>query len=204
MVPPSLVDSHAGESGALGTIVMIAGLATLVVGVVHAALTGSGHLDREPTADERADVTVLRIALDAAAIAALELDRTDERAADRLIRICRALRGVRAAWRWGGAIDFEMMRAGEAHRVAERYVVEARLRGRDDGAELALVTIVVAAAQELFTVARVRDGEELRAALEALSSAHALDVRSVDVVVTPTTSAALARAYAHELIAIVR
>ncbi len=110
------------------------------------------------------------------------------------------------AWRYGGAVASPTRNAAEAHRTSERYLLDARLRARvdDPDADLALLTIVIAAQQELLASVRITRAEEQRLALEALSATHAIEVISLETVVTPTTTHALAHAYGDELIVLAR
>jgi uncharacterized membrane protein len=158
--------------------------------------------------------------------------KTAEGRATMLREVALLLRRLRDAWVYGGAINEPMMWKRDAQQVFTRHVADARARFEtetvrneqgvttravapalhpttDDGPGLMLVTIVVAARHELFTVEHVADGEDLRKALEALSSMTAAELIAIEIVWMPSaederlSSIALEAAYADRpLIAI--
>ena len=108
----------------------------------------------------------------------------------------------------GGAYNHDMMSMELAHQVFERQVADARatfshelirnqagtvttaaapalVRRPDEGPGLVLVTLVVASRDELFTVRRVGNGDDLRLALESLSAVTAPRLIAMEVVWTP-------------------
>ena len=122
------------------------------------------------------------------------------------------LRRVRDAWVYGGAVN-EPMRGLDAAKAAfDRHVDDARARftketivnvqgqkalasggdftpRSDEGAGLILVTLIVAARSELFTVAHIGNGEDLRKALEAASHRAASDLVAIEIVWQPSEDA---------------
>jgi len=134
---------------------------------------------------------------------------TDEGRLTMLREVCLLLRRVRDAWVYGGAVN-EPMRPIDAAKVAfDRHVDDARARfsketianvqGRtttadggqltprsEEGEGLILVSIVIAARSELFTVSKIGDGEDLRKALEAASNRTANDLVAIEIVWQPS------------------
>jgi uncharacterized membrane protein len=122
------------------------------------------------------------------------------------------LRRVRDAWVYGGAVN-EPMRAMAGAKVAfDKHVDDARARfsretvsnvqgvqtqadggehtpRSDQGAGLILVSIIIAARSELFTVSKIGDGEDLRKALEAASNRTAADLVAIEIVWQPAEDA---------------
>jgi uncharacterized membrane protein len=137
------------------------------------------------------------------------------------------LRRVRDAWVYGGAVNEPMRGMGAAKSVFDRHVDDARARFRqetvtnvagqratatpaqdyipraDEGPGLILVTIIVAARSELFTVAHIGDGEDLRKALEAASHRSPSELVAIEIVWQPSedsdrmSSLELAAKYPH-------
>ncbi len=137
---------------------------------------------------------------------------TEEGRATMLREVTLLLRRVRDAWVYGGAVNEPMREIGAAKAVFDAHVDEARMKFREEtvsnvqgaktqaagseytprseeGAGLILVTIVVAARSELFTVAHIGDGEDLRKALEAASHRSASDLVAIEIVWQPSEDA---------------
>ena len=119
------------------------------------------------------------------------------------------LRRVRDAWVYGGAVNEPLRGQQGAQVVFGQHVTDARakfmhetVRNADgtivtqqapesiprshEGAGLILVSIIVAARSELFTVAHIADGEDLRKALEAASHRSANDLVAIEIVWQPS------------------
>ena len=119
------------------------------------------------------------------------------------------LRRVRDAWVYGGAHNEPLNPLGKAKALFDGHVDDARTRFEhetisnvqgakatasspgytphgDEGEGLILVSLVIAARTELFTVMRVGDGEELRKALEAASNLASNELVAVEVVWMPS------------------
>jgi hypothetical protein len=119
------------------------------------------------------------------------------------------LRKVRDAWVYGGARNEPMGALMDVKGTYDRHVDEARTRftvetvsnvqGRtqrqdagalsrrsDEGEGLILVTIVLAARCELFTVQKIADGEDLRKALEGAAYLGPDLLVAVDVIWMPS------------------
>lgn len=119
------------------------------------------------------------------------------------------LRRVRDAWVYGGAVNEPMRAMGAAKVVFDKHVDDARARfsketianvqgqklladggdftpRSDEGAGLILVSIIIAARSELFTVSKIGDGEDLRKAIEALSNRAASDLVAIEIVWQPS------------------
>jgi uncharacterized membrane protein len=244
--------SHGGsgdmDPGALiGVLVFFGILALVVMSAKGGRSTPSFNIlstyDSSPApSGDSADVTVLRVAVDARArpFVQRELARiagaTDTATADgraaMLREVALMLRRLRDSWLYGGARNEPMMSMGAAEQVFQRHVDQARacfqdelVRNQDgkvsraaapelhstsdDGPGVMLISVVVAARHELFTVNRIGDGEELRQALESLSTMVAGELVAVEVVWMPAdederiSTIALEHAYpAPQLIAI--
>lgn len=118
------------------------------------------------------------------------------------------LRRIHDAWVYGGATNHAMTATAFAQSTFRQAVAKARETFRhelvrnadgvvttsdapdraprgDEGAGLVLVTLVVAARQELFTVRKVADGQDLRRALEVLSGLTAHTLVAVEIIWTP-------------------
>lgn len=119
------------------------------------------------------------------------------------------LRRCRDAWVYGGAINLPMTTMDDAKRQFDRHVDDARGRfvhelvrnqqgvvttaaasapgprasGDDQG--LVVVTLVVAARTELFSVRHIGTGDDLRQALESASNHSARDLIAIEIVWMP-------------------
>lgn len=134
---------------------------------------------------------------------------TDEGRLVMLREVCMLLRRVREAWVYGGAVNEPMRAMSAAKVVFDRHVDDARARfsretianvqgqkaeadggqhtpRSEEGAGLILVSIVIAARTELFTVSRIGDGEDLRKALESASNRAASDLVAIEIVWQPS------------------
>jgi len=119
------------------------------------------------------------------------------------------LRRVRDAWVYGGAVNEPMRGLSSAKTVFDRHVDDARSRFRtetirnaqgaittsqspeliprsEEGAGVILVSIVVCARTELFTVQNIGTGEDLRKALEAAPHRAASDLVAIEIVWQPS------------------
>lgn len=126
-----------------------------------------------------------------------------------LTEVATLLRRTRDAWVYGGAVNEPMRTIGATKPAYERFVDDARSRfqyetisnvqgqrtklaGPDitphsfEGEGLILVTLIIAARTQLYTVAFIRDGQDLRNALEALAYLSAEQLVAVDIVWTPS------------------
>ena len=119
------------------------------------------------------------------------------------------LRRLRDAWVYGGAINEPMRQMSSAKPVFDKWVDDARSRFReetvrneqgmttttaassytphsDEGAGLILVSIIIAARRELFTVNRIGNGDDLRQALDAASQLAPASLVAIEVVWQPS------------------
>jgi uncharacterized membrane protein len=119
------------------------------------------------------------------------------------------LRRVRDAWVYGGAVNEPMRSMDAAKTVFDGHVDDARARfthetisnvqgvksgiapedsnpRSDQGAGVILVSIIVAARSELFTVAHIDNGEDIRKALEAAAHRSASDLVAIEIVWMPS------------------
>ncbi|MGE0548115.1 MAG: DUF1517 domain-containing protein [Kofleriaceae bacterium] len=119
------------------------------------------------------------------------------------------LRRVRDAWVYGGAVNEAMLPIQSAKVLFDRHVDNTRSRfthetirnadgatttqrapdatpRAEEGEGLILVSIVVAARTELFTVAHIGDGEDLRKALEAASYRSPSDLVAIEIIWQPS------------------
>jgi uncharacterized membrane protein len=119
------------------------------------------------------------------------------------------LRRVRDAWVYGGAVNEPMRGISAAKPVFDRHVDDARSRFRTEtirnaqgvttttqapefiprsaeGAGVILVSIVVCARSELFTVRNIGSGEDLRKALEAAPHRAASDLVAIEIIWQPS------------------
>ncbi|HTL32287.1 MAG TPA: DUF1517 domain-containing protein [Kofleriaceae bacterium] len=126
-----------------------------------------------------------------------------------LSQVTLLLRKVRDAWIYGGARNEPMGMLRDMKATYDRHVDDARTRftvetisnaqGRklelsagplwfksDEGEGVILVTIVIAARTELFTVQKIADGEDLRKALEGAGYLGPDLLVAVDVIWTPS------------------
>ena len=122
------------------------------------------------------------------------------------------VRGLRDAWVYAGADDEPIRDLEHAKQAFDRHVDDARSRfleetlrneqGKatavaasaytphgEEGEGLVLVTFVIAARQELYTVKKIRTGDELRAALESASTLDVWNLVAVEIVWQPTEDA---------------
>jgi uncharacterized membrane protein len=122
------------------------------------------------------------------------------------------LRRVRDAWVYGGAVNEPMREIGASKSVFDRYVDDARSRFReetirneqgtktstaassytprsDEGAGVILVSIIVAARRELFTVNRIGSGDDLRQALDSASQIATDNLVAIEIVWQPSEDA---------------
>lgn len=119
------------------------------------------------------------------------------------------LRKLHDAWVYGGAVNEPMRSIQQAKTVFDRHVDDARARFReetirneqgsitrtqaseysprsDEGAGLILVTLVVAARRELFTVQRIGSGDDLRQALESASQMSPTSLVAIEIIWQPS------------------
>ena len=137
---------------------------------------------------------------------------TQEGLATTLHEVALLLRRLRDAWVYGGAYNEPMRWKHLARAAFQQHVAQARgtfrhevvrnadgttttaaaparaARG-DEGPGLVLVTLIVAARQELFTVQRIGNGDDLRRALEVLTALTAPTLIAVEIVWTPADPA---------------
>jgi uncharacterized membrane protein len=132
--------------------------------------------------------------------------------ADMLREVARLLRRLRDAWVYGGAVNEPMRNIQTTRPIFDRYVDDARSRFReetirneqgvktstapssyaprtDEGAGLILVSVIIAARRELFTVNQIADGEELRQALDAASQLTLANLVAIEIVWQPSEDA---------------
>jgi hypothetical protein len=125
-----------------------------------------------------------------------------------LAEVTLLVRRVRDAWVYGGAFNEPMGALASAKQRFDRHVDDERTRfaretvtnvqgqkarqdageltrRSDEGEGLILVSIILAARTELFTISAIADGEDLRKALEAASYLTADQLVAVDVVWMP-------------------
>jgi uncharacterized membrane protein len=118
------------------------------------------------------------------------------------------LRRLRDAWVYGGAHNQHMAPMGSARQDFQQQVARARAtfrhetirnsdghtteaaavggpRRSEEGPGIVLVTLIVAARQELFTVDKIGDGDDLRRALEVLSALTSHSLVATEIVWTP-------------------
>jgi uncharacterized membrane protein len=134
---------------------------------------------------------------------------TDDGRVAMLWEVSLMLRRLRDAWIYGGAVNEAMGTIEREKSVFDHYVDDARVRFReetianeqgvktgteashyvpssDEGAGVILVSIIIAARRELFTVNEIASGNDLRAALEAASSLTAETLVAVEIVWQPS------------------
>lgn len=144
-----------------------------------------------------------------ARIAASATTATEEGRLLMLREVSLLLRRVRDAWVYGGAVNEPMREIGAAKVAFDKHVDDARARfaretisnvqgqrhltdggaytpRSDEGEGIILVSIIVAARSELFTVAKIGDGEDIRKALEASSNRAASDLVAIEIVWQPS------------------
>ncbi|MEO8554959.1 MAG: DUF1517 domain-containing protein, partial [Kofleriaceae bacterium] len=140
-----------------------------------------------------------------ARIAKLADTATPEGQATMLREVALTLRRLRDAWVYAGAVNEPMRGLGEQKGVFDRYVNDARARFREEtvrneqgvqtataagaytprteeGAGLILVSLIIAARRELFTVRQIGNGDDLRAALEGAGTLDATSLVAIEVV----------------------
>ncbi|HSD91133.1 MAG TPA: DUF1517 domain-containing protein, partial [Kofleriaceae bacterium] len=145
-------------------------------------------------------------------IAGVADTKTKEGRAAMLREVAVMLRKLRDAWVYGGAINEPMRVIGAAKNVFDKHVDDARSRFQeetirneqgvvtktaaseynprgDEGAGLILVSIIIAARSELFTVNRIGDGDDLRRALESASQLMPGNLVALEVVWQPSEEA---------------
>jgi uncharacterized membrane protein len=135
--------------------------------------------------------------------------KTDQGRALMLREVALMLRRLRDAWVYGGAVNHPM-RANqrEAKREFDKAVDDARSRFREEiirnadgvitkrqaseytprsheGAGVILVSLVLAARSQLFTIQRIHDGDELRQALESASQLTPNTLVAIEIVWQP-------------------
>jgi len=119
------------------------------------------------------------------------------------------MRRLRDAWVYGGAVNEPMGSPSTQKAEFDRLVDDARSRFReetlrneqgkktttaassytphsDEGAGLILVSIIIAARRELFTVNRIGNGDDLRQALDAASQLTPASLVAIEVVWQPS------------------
>lgn len=125
-----------------------------------------------------------------------------------LREVSHLLRKLHDAWVYGGAVNFPMSPLRGAKITFDKCVDDARSRFReevirnadgqirtreasaysprmDEGAGLILVSIIIAARRELFTVTRIGDGDDLRRALEGASQLTPGNLIAIEIVWQP-------------------
>jgi len=135
--------------------------------------------------------------------------KTAEGRATMLREVALLLRRLRDAWVYGGAVNEPMRDLSGAKPVFDQYVMDARARFREEtvrneqgtktataasaytprseeGAGLILVSIVIAARRELFTVNAIGTGDDLRQALDAASQLTPANLVAIEIVWQPS------------------
>jgi len=144
-----------------------------------------------------------------ARIAGIANTTTDEGRVALLREVTLLVRRLRDAWVYGGADNDPIRDLGGAKAAFDHHVDDARVRFReetirneqgvqtraapsaytprsDEGAGLILVSIIIAARKELFTVKHVGNADELRRALEAAGSLDVWDLVALEIVWQPS------------------
>jgi uncharacterized membrane protein len=126
-----------------------------------------------------------------------------------LREVALTLRRLRDAWVYGGAVNEDMRQIGDQQAVFARWSNDARSRFREEtirneagvqtsttasqytprteeGAGLILVSLIIAARRELFTVRQIANGEDLRAALESIGTLDTNTLVAVEIVWQPS------------------
>jgi uncharacterized membrane protein len=119
------------------------------------------------------------------------------------------VRRLRDAWVYGGAVNEDLRDIGTQQQVFQRWVNDARARFReetvrneggvqtstaasqytprsDEGAGLVLISIIIAARRELFTVRQIGSGEDLRGALDSIGTLDTNTLVAVEIVWQPS------------------
>jgi uncharacterized membrane protein len=144
-----------------------------------------------------------------ARIAKLADTSTPEGRVTMLREVALTLRRLRDAWVYGGAVNEPMRAMTWQKEVFDRYCNDARARFREEtvrneqgvktatpasaytphteeGAGLILVSIIIAARRELFTVNEIGSGNDLRAAIEAAGTLDTNSLVAVEIVWQPS------------------
>jgi uncharacterized membrane protein len=142
-------------------------------------------------------------------IAQVANTKTKEGRAAMLREVTVLVRKLRDAWVYGGAINEPMRVIGSAKSVFDQHVDDARSKFQeetirntqgqittraaseytarsDEGEGLILVTIIIAARLELFTVRNIGNGEDLRNALESASQILPGNLIALEIVWQPS------------------
>lgn len=137
---------------------------------------------------------------------------TEQGRAAMLHEVALMLRKLRDAWVYGGAVNHPMRDIQASKKEFDRAVDDARSRFReevirnadgkvetkaaseyaprgDEGAGLILVSLIIASRRELYSVNRIGDGDELRAALQGLSELDAKTLIALEIVWQPAEEA---------------
>ncbi|MEO8554157.1 MAG: DUF1517 domain-containing protein [Kofleriaceae bacterium] len=137
---------------------------------------------------------------------------TDEGRVALLREVALMLRRLRDAWIYGGAVNEAMGAMDYEKSVFDHHVDDARVRFREEtvsnvqgvqggaapgaytprteeGAGVILVSIILAARRELFTVTKIGNGSDLAAALEAAGTLDAGTLVAVEIVWQPSEDA---------------
>jgi uncharacterized membrane protein len=142
-------------------------------------------------------------------IAGIADTKTAEGRATMLREVAMLLRRLRDAWVYGGAVNEPMRAISDSKTIFDHWVDDARARFReetirneqgtttstapsqytprsDEGAGIILVSIVVAARRELFTVTKIGSGDDLRQALESASQLTPDNLVAIEIVWQPS------------------
>ena len=142
-------------------------------------------------------------------IAGVADTKTKEGRAAMLREVTILVRKLRDAWVYGGAVNEPMRALGSAKSVFDHHVDDARSKFEeetirneqgqvqtraaseynprsDEGEGLILVSIIIAAKLELFTVRHIGNGDDLRAALDSASQILAGNLIALEVVWQPS------------------
>ena len=126
-----------------------------------------------------------------------------------LREVALTMRRLRDAWVYGGAVNEPLRDIGSQKQVFDRYCNDARARYREEtvrneqgvktstpassytprteeGAGLILVSIIIAARRELFTVREIGNGSDLGSALEAAGTLDASTLVAIEIVWQPS------------------
>jgi hypothetical protein len=137
---------------------------------------------------------------------------TDEGRVVMLREVALMLRRLRDAWIYGGAVNEAMGELDREKSVFDHHVDDARVRFREEtvsnvqgvqtaatasaytprteeGAGVILVSIILAARRELFTVSQIGNGSDLVAALEAAGTLDRDSLVAVEIVWQPSEDA---------------
>ena len=135
--------------------------------------------------------------------------KTKEGRAAMLREVTVLVRKLRDAWVYGGAVNEPMRVIGSAKSVFDRHVDDARSKFEeetirntqgqittraaseynprsDEGEGLILVTIIIAARMELFTIRNLGNGDDLRVALESASQILPGNLIALEIVWQPS------------------